>query len=80
MNPEYLPKKDVGIEDMFTYHPPVNDQPARYEKIRDTAKELAYLIQDLTPKCPDQTVAIRHIRDAVMNANAAIAVWEETGE
>lgn len=64
------------IEKMFTYQPPKNDQPARYVKIRDKAKELALVIVECTPGCPDQTAAIRHLREAVMTANAAIAINE----
>lgn len=78
MDPEAVEKKyRPDIEDAFTYHPPKGDQAARYEAIRNAAKEFAQLIADMTPSCPDQTVAIRHIRDAVMTANAAIAINEK---
>lgn len=29
------------LENSYTYHPPKDDQPARYVEIRDKAKELA---------------------------------------
>lgn len=64
------------LEAEFTYHPPKGDQTERYVKIRDAAKELAYIIMENTPACPDQTVAIRKVREAVMTANAAIAINE----
>ena len=64
------------IEAEFTYHPPFGTQAERYVKIRDKAKELALVIAELTPSCADQTVAIRKVREAVMTANAAIAINE----
>lgn len=64
----------LGIEDLFTYHPPTGDQPARYVAIRDKAKELAHVIIACTPVCADQTAAIRKLRECVMTANASIAL------
>lgn len=61
------------LDNWFTYHKPTGLQPEHYEQIRDAAKVFAATIVELTPQCADQTVAIRHIRDAVFNANAAIA-------
>jgi hypothetical protein len=72
---EVLMRKDE-IEKAFTYHPPKGDQLERYVAIRDKGKEFALLVEEMTPGCADQTVAIRHIREAVMNANAAIAIQE----
>jgi hypothetical protein len=37
----------AAIEHRFTYHPPKDDQPERYEAIRDKSKELATLINSL---------------------------------
>ena len=65
--------KEEDLENWFSYHAPTEGQPEKYEAIRAKAKEFAYLVRELTPKSADQTVAIRHIRDAVFNANAAIA-------
>lgn len=64
------------IDNTFSYHSPKNDQPERYERIRAKAKELAEVIVGSTPKCADQTAAIRKLREAVMTANAAIAINE----
>ncbi len=63
----------AALDNWFTYHKPEADQPARYEELRAAGKTLAETIVRLTPACADQTVAIRHVRDAVFNANAAIA-------
>ena len=64
------------LDNLFAYHPPKGDQVDRYQKLRDSAKEFAAVILDLTPTCPDQTVAVRKVREAVMTANAAIAIHE----
>lgn len=64
------------INNMFSYHAPKADQPARYEALRAKAKELATLIVESTPKCADQTAAIRKLRECIMTANAAIAINE----
>jgi len=37
-------------------------------------KYFAHVIMEHTPVCADQTAAIRKIREAVMTANAAIAL------
>lgn len=62
------------IEDIFTYHPPKGDQPEKYTKIREAAKAFARVLVENTPKCADQSAAIRHLREAVMTANAAVAL------
>lgn len=61
------------IENNFTYHPPRGDQPERYEKIRENAKWLAQLINQLCPESREKSLAMNHIETAVMWANAAIA-------
>lgn len=64
----------VDIENWFSYYPPKNDEQIRaYEQIREAGKLFAIVINQSTPKCADQTAAIRKIREAVMTANAAIA-------
>jgi len=64
-------KKD--LEKRFTYHPPINDQAERYVLLRDKAKELAYLTVELSPYSREQSVALTHLDQFVMNVNAAIA-------
>lgn len=61
------------IETRFTYHPPKDDQPARYVALRDKAKELAMLIVELTPTSREQSLALTQLEDSVMWANSAIA-------
>ena len=61
------------LETRFTYHAPKADQPSRYVQLRDNARMLAELIQMLTPKSREQSLALTSLEEAVMWANAAIA-------
>ena len=66
----------IGIEEIenwFTYHAPDETQQVAYRAIREAAKELARVIVNNSPPSADQSAAIRHLREAVMTANAAIA-------
>ena len=46
------------IENNFKYHQPKADQPEKYEKIRNKAKELAYLIDELCPNSREKSLAM----------------------
>jgi len=62
------------LNHLFSYHPPHNDMEIeRYKRIREAGKTFAQVILNEAPGCPDQTVALRCAREAVMWANAAIA-------
>lgn len=61
------------IERDFTYHPPNDNQIPRYEAIRDNALKFAYFIVASTPQSREQSLALTHLEDVVMWANAAIA-------
>lgn len=64
----------MDLEFIFTHHPPRPDQLPRYERLRKAALEFAKVIVEETQPCADQSHAIRCVRDAVMTANAAIAL------
>ena len=66
----------ADLNNIFTYHPPKGDQSERYGYIREAAKVFAEVIIKYTPECADQSTAIRKIREAVMTANASIAINE----
>jgi hypothetical protein len=68
------------LDNLFSYHPPQGDQVARYNLLREAGKSLALIILELTPSCPDQTAAIRKVREAIMTANAAIACFDPKEE
>lgn len=67
-----------NVEDVFTHHPPESDaQLEAYAVIRECGKTLAEAILTHTPTCGDQQAAIRFVRQAVMTANAAVALKGE---
>lgn len=61
------------LDNWFSHHPPTPEQAERYERLRAAAKAFAEVIARETPASADQTAALRHVRDAVMTGNAAIA-------
>ncbi len=69
-----MPKLD--LDNLFKYHAPKPDQVKRYAEIRDAALVFAEAIVALTPESPEQTLAIRKVHDAMMQANSAIACNE----
>jgi len=67
-----MPKTDQ-IKTAFTHHPPKGDQPERYIKLRDAAKEFAFLIDECVPDSREKSVAMTNLEQVVMWANAGIA-------
>lgn len=61
------------LENNFKYHAPKDGQPAKYEAIREKAKELAYLIDSECPNSREKSLAMTNLEQAVMWANASIA-------
>lgn len=76
MKYELSAQTSTMINSTFTYHAPKDDQPRRYEALRNKAHELAVLIAECTPPSPEQTLALRDLQRASMMANAAIAINE----
>ncbi len=62
------------LEAVFTDHPPTGQQEQDDLVLRSKAKDFADAILRLTPVCGDQQAALRHLRIALMEANAAIAL------
>jgi hypothetical protein len=78
------PSNKVTIEklkEIFSYH---NEEwkNKHYNAIRTSAHHLAEVIISNTPDCADRAEALRKLREAVMTANAAVALakepWDET--
>jgi len=61
------------IENNFKYHAPKEGQPAKYEAIRNKAKELAYLIDAECPNSREKSVAMTKLEEVGFWANAAVA-------
>ena len=62
-----------AIENNFTYHPPKEGQPERYETLRDEGKIIANLINDFCPDSREKLLSITKLEEAIMWANASIA-------
>lgn len=62
------------LEHIFTYHAPTEEQTHKYGYIRDLALQLAEAIVSEVPSGADQSAAVRLVREAVMTANAGIAL------
>jgi len=61
------------IDNNFVYHAPKEDQPKRYELIRNTIKNAAKIISENCPSSRELSIAINKLDEAVMWANASIA-------
>lgn len=72
-----MPLDAKTLDEMFRYHPFTNDQILRSATIRACARAMADAIVDNTPASADQTCAVRHVLDAMMTANHAIATEGE---
>lgn len=67
---------DFDLRMIFTYHAPKEGQPQKYENLREAGREIAVLIKDLVPDCEEKEIAINKVREAIMWANAAIAIHD----
>lgn len=64
----------ANLHELFTYHAPTPMQSVNYQQLRHAAYDFANAILALTPEGADQQAALRKVREAVMTANAAIAL------
>ena len=62
-----------GLSKRFTYHPPKENQPQKYQNIRDNARAFAELLDAMCPDSREKSLAITALEEAVMWANASIA-------
>jgi hypothetical protein len=63
----------ADLENRFTYHPPQNGQAEQYQLIRAQAHNLALILNQQCPDSREKSLAITHLEDTVMWANASIA-------
>jgi hypothetical protein len=70
-------EEQAELDLWFTYHPPTPEQAPIFQTLRDAGHQFAQTIIENVPPSPDRTVAIRHVREAVMNANASLACYPE---
>lgn len=68
------PKDQANLDNVFSYHKPTEEQLPKYESLRESAKSFATVILEHCPPSADRTAALRKVREAVMTANASIAL------
>ena len=61
------------LQNRFTYHPPKENQPARYEFIREECLKLAETINNNCPDSREKSVALTKLDEVSMWSNASIA-------
>ena len=64
------------IENIFSYHTPKGTQQERYIKLREQAKVLAMMINEVCPESREKSLSITHLQTTIMFANASIAINE----
>ena len=64
--------KDLLRNPAFVQHTPTPAQKRRMNSLRNSARMLAREIRSSTPAGRNQTLAIRHVEDALMRAHKAI--------
>jgi len=68
------------IDSIFTYHPADTDELRTvHAAVRDVCKFAATDLLSITPQCAEQTLMIRHLQQAMMFANSAIAQFGAGG-
>jgi len=60
------------IERNFTYHTPTEEDIEKMKVLRNMAKELALVIADSVPLGREQSLALTHLEECIMFANAGI--------
>lgn len=64
---------EQDLKRRFTYVAPKDDQPTRYEQIRDQAFKYALFINAHAPDSREKSLAITNLEEVVFWANASIA-------
>jgi hypothetical protein len=67
----------MNVDNRFAQYTPTPEQKRRMSSLRNRARMLAREIRSSTPVGPNQTLAIRHVEDALMRANLAILEDEQ---
>lgn len=64
----------LDLDHVFSYHAPTAAQLVSYDALRNAARNFAEVILFNVPPGADQSAAIRKVREAVMTANAGVAL------
>jgi hypothetical protein len=66
------PEVEEEVRELLSYHKLTDPQIEKGQAVREQAIQLVLTIIRNVPPGPDRTVAIRKIREAVMDANSCI--------
>jgi len=72
-----MPRELRGADDLeklFTYQQPTPEMQEHFSAVSKACEAAARVIVEHVPSCADRTLAIQHLVDARMRANAAIAL------
>lgn len=64
---------DEDLENRFLYHKPAGDAVAKHAQVSELTLELAKRLRDICPDGRNLSLAMTHLEDVRMRANAAIA-------
>jgi len=64
---------DEELENRFRYHPPTPGKISKHAQVTELTLELAKKLRDLVPAGRDLSIALTHLEDVRMRANAGIA-------
>ena len=69
------------IENRFKYHPPLTPEIGRqHDRIRTYLGQMATELNETLPESREKSLAITHLEETMMWANAAIARNQEAGQ
>jgi len=64
----------LDLDSIFDYHPAdTDDKMVAHANVRFECRVVAERFLQLAPECPERTLAIRHLQEAMHMANSAIA-------
>lgn len=63
----------------LSYHPLTEGRAEIHEQLRAAAKEFAGVLDDLCPPSREHSLAFTAVQDALMWANAAVAIHDDRG-
>ncbi len=66
--------EDGLLNHIFSYHSPTSETLPKYAALREAARHFAKTILMNVPPGADRTLAIVKVREAVMTANAGVAL------
>ncbi len=68
----------VDLENRFAYHKPKNEQTTRnHDLVRNLCQDLAEELNEVVPEGREKSLAITHLEQVMMWANAGIARHEQ---